>query len=185
MFKAVPRVALLSIAKKVIVAGLAGYTAIASVLLLRMKPQTILIGIDQYGTRVIREPGDRLLKKEKENFLKRFLALLYGYDSETFEKRVSESGDLMSDQLWSEKREEFERIGKQLKNEDLTQEVQVRELREVDDWTYQADVALKIRRKLTEATVKLRVELRIRPNPRRENNPYPYEVERYDEQQAL
>ena len=82
-------------------------------------------------------------------------------------------------------REEFERIGKQLKTEDLTQEVQVKELREVDDWTYQADLALKIRRKLTESAVKLRVELRIRPNPRRENNPYPYEVERYDEQQAL
>ncbi len=185
MFKKIPRIALLSIAKKVIVFGLVCYAGVASVLLLRLKPQTLIIGIDQYGTRIVREPGDRLLKKEKENFLKRFLALQYGYDTETFEKRISDSGDLMADQLWTEKRAEFDRIAKQLKTEDLTQEVQVTELREVDDWTYQADLALKIRRKLTESAVKLRVELRIRPNPRRENNPYPYEVERYDEQQAL
>jgi len=178
-------VAVLSIAKKAIVIGLVAYAGIASVLLLRLKPQTLLIGVDQYGTRIIREPGDRLLKKEKENFLKRFLALHYGYDSETFEKRISDGGDLMAEQLWTEKREEFERIGKQLKTEDLTQEVQVSELREMDEWTYQADLALKVRRKLTEAVVKLRVELRIRPNPRRENNPFLYEVERYDEQQAL
>lgn len=185
MFRTIPKVAILSLAKKVIVVGLVAYAGIASVLLLRLKPQTLLIGVDQYGTRVIRESGGRLLKKEKENFLKRFLALLYGYDSETFEKRISDGGDLMADLLWSEKREEFDRIGKQLKNEDLTQEVQVLELREIDDWTYQTDLQLKIRRKLTESVVKLRVDLRIRPNPRRENNPYPYEVERYDEQQAL
>ena len=166
--------------------GLAGsYIVVATVLLMRMRPEPILIGVDQYGTRVIRDSSDRLLKKERENFLKRFLTLLYNYDSASFEERISESGDLMSDALWSEKRDEFSKIGSQLKTEDLEQKATVSEPRELDESSYQADVELKVRRKLTESMVKLRVDLRLRQNQRNENNPYPFEVERYDEQQAL
>lgn len=184
MFRRPERVTVLSLAKKTMVMGLVLYGAATTVLLVRLKPQPLLVGIDAYGTRIIRESGDRLLKKERENFLKHFLALLYNYDSETFDKRISDGGDLMATALWKEKREEFERIARQIKTESVAQAAEVQELREVDDGAYQADLLIRVQRRLTETTVKLRVEIRIRPNTRRENNPYPYEVERYDEQQA-
>jgi len=185
MFRIKNRATIFSLSKKAVLGIAASYIVVATVLLLRMKPEPLLIGVDQYGTRVIRDSSDRLVKKERENFLKRFLTLLYNYDSTSFEERVSESGDLMSDALWTEKRDEFAKIASQLKAEDLEQKATVSELRELEETSYQADVALTIRRKLTENKVKLRVDLRLRPNRRNENNPYPFEVERYDEQQAL
>jgi len=174
MFRRIEKATVLSITKKLLLGSLVGYCAVATYLLIRLNPQPVLIGVDQYGTRVIRESGDRLLRKEKENFLKRFLALLYSYDSETFERRISDSGDLMTRTLWDEKKAEYGRIAGQLKAEPITQTVEVKELREVDAGTYQADLLLRVKRRLAESEVKLRVELRVRPSLRRENNPYPF-----------
>lgn len=185
MFRLKNKATAYSFLKKVVLGLAVIYIMVATVLLLRIRPEPLLIGVDQYGTRVIRDSSDRLVKKERENFLKRFLMLFYNYDSGSFEERISESGDLMSGALWAEKRDEFSKIARQLKAEDLEQKATVSELRELDETSYQADVALIIRRKLTESKVKLRVDLRVRPNRRNEKNPYPLEVERYDEQQAL
>lgn len=184
MFGSLNRVSLFSIARKALVAGLAIYGVIATVLLFRLNPKPILIGIDPYGTRIIREGGDRLIRQEKENFLKHFLALQYAYDSESFDKRISDCGDLMAEDLWGQKKIEFERVAKQLKAEELTQTVEIKELREVDAANFEADLVIHVKRRLNESTVKLRVDIKIHPNPRRENNPYPYEVERYDESQS-
>lgn len=184
MFKAINRLSLLSLARKVIFSGLAIYAVIATTLLFRLKPQPLIIGIDPYGTRIIREGGDRLIRQEKENFLKHFLVLQYSYDSESFDKRISDCGDLMAVELWVQKKTEFERLAKQLKSEELVQTVEIKELREVDPANFEADLVIRIKRRINESSVKIRVDLKIRPNPRRENNPYPYEVERYDENQA-
>ena len=184
MFKTIPRVAVLSIARKTVFTLLLAYGVLTTTLLLKLKPEPVLIGIDQYGTRVIRESNDRLLKKEKQNFIKHFFVLLYNFDQDTFEKRISESGDFMTEALWASKSKEFEQIAKQFKSEGLTQIGEIQELRELEDGVYQADISVKVHRKLTETTIKLRVEIKIRPNRRRQANPYPYEVERYDEQQV-
>lgn len=184
MFRRIEKATLLSIARRLICGGLLAYGVIATMLLFRLNPRPVLIGIDQYGTRVIRESGDRLLRKEKENFLKRFLALLYSYDAETFTKRVSDSGDLMTKALWEAKTGEFSRIAAQLKTDPLTQSAEIQEIREVDEATYQADLLVRVQWRLTESRVKLRVEIRVRPSLRRENNPYPFEVESYDESQS-
>lgn len=184
MFGSLRRISVLSIARKALLGGVAVYGVIATVLLFRLNPKPILIGIDPYGTRVIREGGDRLLRQEKENFLKHFLALQYSYDQATFEKRISDCGDLMAVDLWAQKKIEFERVAQSLRAEELTQTVDIKELREVDAQNFEADLVIHIKRRLKESTVKLRVDLRVHANPRRENNPYPYEVERYDENQS-
>jgi len=184
MFGSLNRVSILSIAKKALIAGIGIYAVIATILLFRLSPKPVLIGIDPYGTRIITEAGDRLIRQEKENFLKHFLSLQYSFDSESFDKRISDCGDLMSEALWVQKKVEFERLAKQLKAEELTQTVAIQEVREVDSANFEADLVIHVKRRLNESTVKLRVDLKIHPNPRRAANPYPYEVERYDENQA-
>lgn len=184
MFRSLKPVSLLAITRKALLAGLLAYSAIATVLLFRLKPVPILIGIDPYGTRLIRESGDRLIRQEKETFLKQFLTRIYSFDQANFASRISDSGELMAETLWSQKKEEFERLAEQLKAEELTQTVQIQELREVDTQNFEADLVIHIKRRLNQSAVKLRVELKIHANPRRENNPYPYEVERYDEIQT-
>lgn len=89
----------------------------------------------------------------------------------------------MAEDLWAQKKVEFERLAKQLKSEELTQTVEIKELREVDSSSFEVDLVVHVKRRLNESSVKLRVDLKIHTNPRRENNPYPYEVERYDESQ--
>lgn len=171
----------LSLLRKTLIFGLVIYSALLTIIMFRVKPHAILIGIDQYGTRVISAAGDRLLKKEKENFLKHFLALLYSYNEETFETRISDCGDLMTKVLWAAKKQEFLKLKEKLKTEPLTQIAEITELREIDQGEYEADVSLKIRRKLTENTIKLRVQIRVKSSARAENDPYPFEVENYDE----
>ena len=51
-----------------------------------------------------------------------------------------------------------------LKTDPLTQSAEVQELREVDEATYQADLLIRVQRRLTESKVKLRVEIRVRPS---------------------
>lgn len=184
MFRRIEIATVYSVAKRLMVLGLIGYGVVMTILMFRLSPKPILIGMDQYGTRVIRESGDRLFKREKENFLKRFLTLVYSYDPDTFEKRISDSGDLMTKNLWETKKAEFMRIATQLKTEPLAQMADVQELREVDDGTYQADLMLRVQKRLVESKIKLRIEIRVRPSLRRENNPYPFEVESYDESQG-
>ncbi len=167
MFGSLNRVSLLSIAKKALLGGLAAYAAVATVLLIRLNPKPILIGIDPYGTRIISEGGDRLIRQEKENFLKHFLSLQYAYDQATFQKRISDCGDLMAEELWVQKKVEFERVAAQLKAEELTQTVEIKELREVDAQNFEADLVIHVKRRLNESSIKLRVDLKMRANPRR------------------
>ena len=185
MFASPNRVSWLSIARKALMGGIVAYAVIATILLVRLNPKPVLIGIDPYGTRIITEGGDRLIRQEKENFLKHFLSLQYSYDQATFQKRISDCGDLMAVELWALKKIEFERVATQLKTEELTQSVDIKELREVDAQNFEADLVIHVKRRLNESSVTLRVDLKIRHNPRRENNPYPYEVERYDENQSV
>ncbi len=158
MFGSLNRVSFYSITRKALVGGLVAYGVIATVLLFRLNPNPVLIGIDPYGTRIIREGGDRLIRQEKENFLKHFLTLQYSYDSESFDRRISDCGDLMAEDLWTQKKVEFERLAKQLKAEELTQTVEIKELREVDSSHFEADLVMHIKRRLSESTVKLRVD---------------------------
>lgn len=182
MFKTIRPASLVSLAEKIVILGLLGYGALTSVLLLKLKPQPILIGIDQYGTRVLKESDDRLIKMERHNFVKKFIASQYNFNSENYVTRISESGDLFSRELWEEKQEEFSKIAEGLKAERLTQVTEVEDLREVDANTYQADLLIRVKNKLKEASARLRVTLKIKYAARREANPYPYEVESYDEQ---
>ena len=173
---------LVSLLKFVSIIGLMGYCLIASVLLLRPRAEPILIGIDSYGTRVIRSLDDRLIKQEKENFLKKYLTLQYNYDSENFESRISEAGDLMSKEFWIIKNPEFLKLSERLRQESLKQTALIQDIREIDPETYQADIEIHVHNKLKQSSVKLRIDLKISRNQRSEVNPYPYEVVSHDEQ---
>ncbi len=168
--------------KGILIAGVTGWALIATILLLKFQPQTLLIGIDQYGARLITTEDDRLLRVEKENFIKRYLHHAYTYTSQDFEGRMSQAGDLMTQHLWEEKKKEFSRIAREMKTQELTQTTTLQELRQVDPENFEADLQIKTKTRLQEATTRLRVGLKIKRTTRTKQNPYPYEVESYAEQ---
>ena len=164
------------------VISLISYSATISVVLFRMNPAPILIGIDPFGTRIIATQEDRLLKIEKENLLKRFILQLYNYDETNFDERISAAGDLMSVSLWEKRNPDFSALSKRLKNEPLSQKAKILDLREIDDRHYEADVSIGIRNRLKSVDLKLRIGIELKPSARSQTKPYPYEVATYDEQ---
>lgn len=183
MFKVEKPVQWISLLKKTIIIGVLGYCTITTFLLLRLKPDPILIGIDAYGTRLIVKADDSLLKIEKENFIKKFLSSFYNYDQDNFSARISESGDLMSRALWEKKRQDLAQTATRLKSEILSQTTKIQELRQIDDVTFEADLLVLVKDKLKEYPFKLRVELKLKRSTRTGINPYAYELEVLNEQQ--
>lgn len=155
-----------------------------SVLLLRNKPQTLLIGIDENGVRVIRDERDRLIAQEKLNFIKKYLSYSYTFDSRDYAERVTSAGNLMSGKLWEEKSPEFRKLSEEAKqNPDTAQEAIIEEIRFIDDYTFEADLSLKVSKKLKIIIVPIRVVLRIITHRRTVDNPYAWEVNSYVENQ--
>jgi phage-related protein len=95
---------------------------------------------------------------------------------------MTEAGNLMSTKLWEEKAPEFKKIREEAKNNpDTTQEAAIDEVRFIDDYTFEADLGLKISKKLKTFSVPLRVTLKIAPHLRTIDNPFSWEVTSYAE----
>lgn len=182
MIRTIKPQSLVSLWKKAVTFTLVGYAVVTTCLLVKLDFNPVVIGIDAYGTRVITTSDDRLIKKEKENFLKHFLTLQYNYDATSFEHNLHESGDLMASGLWDSKKEGFKKVSEGLKSEPISQKLVITDIRDVDGSSYEADLALEIERRLVKTSVTLRVTLKLKPRPRTTQNPFPYEVESYDEQ---
>ncbi|MBU6374591.1 MAG: hypothetical protein KGQ59_01225 [Bdellovibrionales bacterium] len=168
--------------KRLTILSLVAYGILTTVLLLKLDPRPLVIGIDPYGTRIVGSYGDSILKAEKENLLKRFLIYLYSYDETNFDDRISEVGEFMNSELWERKRAEFISISSRLKTEPLTQKARITDIREIDETHYEADLELAITNRLKKASLKLRVSVELKASPRRSSKPYPWEVITYDEQ---
>ena len=57
---------------------------VTSVYAFSKKSETLIIGIDQNGTRVVTEQEDPIFKTEAINFIRTFVSLSYNFDQETF-----------------------------------------------------------------------------------------------------
>jgi hypothetical protein len=182
MFPKMRAISFVSVLKKAVLVLLVSYCVLTTFLLWKLKPEPLIIGIDQYGTRIIKGSDDKLIKLERYNFVKKFLTDFYNFNSTNYTEVISQSGELLSLDLWEEKREEFLKISEGLKKESLSQVTKIEELREVDPLTYQADLSVKVMNRLREVSTNIRVTIKIKQSSRRASNPFPYEVERYDEQ---
>ncbi|MEK6705766.1 MAG: hypothetical protein AABZ06_08255 [Bdellovibrionota bacterium] len=152
------------------------WAAAASFWAYRSRPEIILIGLDEAGTRIITSAADPIIAKERIKFIREFLRGYYNYGANDYSQAISQVGSLMSDMLWREREGEFKRIAEQMSKTPLTQEARLFDLREVSEQEFEADIGLYIRSRLQERNVKYRVTLKIAPRKRNAENPYPLEV---------
>jgi hypothetical protein len=157
------------------------WASVATVLLVRAKPTTLLVGIDQYGARLITDQSDRLLKAEAENIAKRFVVTLLNYSAETFESQVSQAGDLISQKAWELRRDEFRKLSERLKGQEFSQSAKIQEVRQVSDLEFEIDVKVDSKSRLQTATTSLRYQLKLQPKKRTVENPSAFEVADYAE----
>lgn len=168
-----------------LVAVLSIYSITVSALLVTNRQQTIVVGIDQFGTRILGKNDDRLLKLEKHNFLTKFITHAYNYTSDTYSTELSAAGDLMSNALWDAKQSELRQINDKIKQHKLVQSSVTKDLREISQSSYQADLEITVKDKLNERKTSLRVDFTLSPNTRNTQNPFPFEVNNYVEQEIL
>lgn len=148
-------------------------TAIA----LRSNTKIILISLEEDGTRILRDGQDPALAKEKLNFLKEYLFYAYQYTEANYDRRITQAGSLMSDKLWKEKEEEFQRIWKKMKESPITQTARILDLRDLGEGYFEADIDVQIQSRLLERSTKTKVTLRIQPHKRTTENPYGWEIQ--------
>jgi hypothetical protein len=168
--------------RKLLAGCIVAWAITATIAVATRKDKTVVIGIDDYGTRLI-TGDDRILEKEKLHFIRHYLELAYNYEGQDYSSRISEAGSLMSDQLWAAKKEEFSTISEKMKSSDLRQESRITDIRMVEPTTYEADLKLVIFNKLKRTDVTFRVEIKLQPHKRTSENPYAWEVLQYAETQ--
>ena len=171
--------------KRALIFVLFVYATVITGLCLKLKPETVIIAVEDSGTRVVTNENDAALKKERENFLKKFVSLIYMYDATTFRPRISQAGDLMEKKLWQKHEDEFLKLSERLSTDELTQKVKILDLREIDPESYQADLEISVVRKLEEKKGRVTVELKVQKSKRQLLNPYDMEVTDYVERPLL
>lgn len=157
------------------------YSITVTVVLLKLDTRPIIIGIDSFGTRVVSNDQDPIVKAERVSFVKKFISNLYSYDETTFDDRISMVGDLMSDALWSEKKAEFKSLSDRLKTDTLTQKAIIQDIREIDESHFEADLKVTISSRLRQQQTEIRLRMELSESPRTTSKPYPWEVKNYAE----
>jgi len=152
------------------------WAVLASTFALRNNSKTILIGIDDSGSRLITETNDRILQSELKNFIKYFVDRYYMYDEKTYADQISAASDLMNPGLWESQKPKLLEIKEKLQKMPLVQLAEIESLDKVDNDKVEGVLNLIIKSKLTEHKVKLKIVLRISKSPRTEQNPWGYEI---------
>lgn len=160
-----------------LILGLIIWALVASVLALQNRKETLLIGIDERGSvKLITDKDDQFLQEEIKGFLNQFLELYYSYDENTFESRVARAADLFSDELWSEKQAELLALSEKLKKEPLAQSFELEVLDLIGTDKVEAVLNIKIKQRISEHKIKLKVNLVFDKRKRSIKNPWGFEL---------
>jgi len=159
-----------------LIAALSLWAMIASFFALKNNSKTILIGIDDNGSRIITETSDRILQNELKNFTKYFIEHFYSYDEKTYPDQMSSASDLMSPDLWESQKPKLLEIKEKLQKLPLVQIAEIENLDKVDSDKIEGLLNLTIKSKLSEHKVKLKITLKIAKAKRSEQNPWGFEI---------
>lgn len=152
------------------------WASISTIFALQNKSRTVLIGIDEVGTRIITESSDRLLQSELKNFLKSFLDLYYTYNETNFSARMGQATEFLSLDLWNSNKSKLLELDEKLKKASLTQFSEVESIDLLEPGRIEAILNLRIRSRLSENKVRLKVLLDYKRASRTERNPWGFEI---------
>lgn len=155
-----------------LIVSLLVWAFIASYFALLNRERTLLIGIDELGTRLIVESNDRILKNELTQFMRAFVNNYYGYDQNSFSEQISLAADLMTENLWETQKPKLLELKEKLAKFPLSQSPEILSLDLVDERTVEALIELKIKSKLVEQKVKIKVKYTVEKLKRTSQNPW-------------
>jgi hypothetical protein len=171
------RVLLLNvIIKAALVSGLFLWGVTATIYATSKESKTVLIGIDENGTRIIENKDDPLFKTEVVAFIRHFSLLLYNFDSQTYVENVGSASDLMSTELWEELEISLKAKRNVVDERHISHSGVVEQIIKSDDFQY--DVLLKgyEQRQLKRVERFIKLQLVLNRKDRTNINPWGIEV---------
>ncbi len=127
------------ITKSALVILLIVYSTITTIYALRMKAP-VLIAIEAGKARLVTETNVELQEKERLALVKEFVKYFTEYDSESFETRVGQAFDMVSDDVWKVYKDQFRQKLTELKGKDFSQQSRITKIELIDQRTYQVGV---------------------------------------------
>jgi hypothetical protein len=157
--------------------ALLGWAITVSVFLLRQKPETYLIAVDDSEPRIITEKNDQVLAKERLKMVGRFLYLYYSYDPQNVNDRIDDASKLMSTALWNRELNAVLSQIQKIKSDDTTQSIkQLYGVKEVRPLQFEAEIEIATKSRLKEGSIPVKITLTLEPRPRTTNNPWGYQI---------
>ena len=155
----------------ILIVSLFSWASVATGFAVGKKEKTLIIGIDEAGTRIISDSKDRLLQVELKQFFKYFLDQYYTYNGETFTERLGLATELMSTELWESEKSKLFELKTKLDKVPINQFSELESIDLVDQNKVEAILRIKIKSRLNEQIVKLKVILNFKKQERSESNP--------------
>lgn len=150
------------------------------------KSEMLIIGIDQNGTRIVTHEDDPIFKTEVVNFIRAFVSLSYNFDQETFTENAGKYSELLSLELWNQKKSDVIRAAEEIKKEPVQLSTIITKVAKDKDKEgrdlYKVYTEQTLTRRAKSEKIKYLLTVQItKVSKRTKDNPYGYEVTQLEE----
>ena len=181
MIKSITKASSFNLMKMMMFYGFVIYGLFITIAFIKVRPKPMVVWVTDGGTYLVIENTPELKKKERVNFVKKVLLYTYNFDETNFDDRMSTVGDMLSPETWEKKKPEWESVSIKTKTDPVTEKGSIRDLRQIDETHFEADLEISVNRRIKTDQLKIRANIEIAEKSRSENNPYPFEVVNYAE----
>lgn len=155
------------------------YSVTMTVFALRNIPEFKIVAIEPTGTRLVTNSTDKVIERERQEFVKRFIRLYTNYDSESFGETIGHSTDWMSDGAWSRIEQSFKEMKAQILEYKMVQISEITKLEQSDTNPLEFSSEVHTRQIYRGTSKKLNgtLILKLRVQKRTDLNPWGWEVD--------
>lgn len=157
--------------------GLFLWGVTATIYAVSKESKTLLIGIDENGTRIIENKEDPLFKTEVVAFIRHFTLLLYNFDSQTYIENVGSASDLMGADLWKELEASLKTKRDVVNERQISHSGVVEQIIKLDESSYEVVLRGFEQRQLKRVERLLKLQVSLNRIHRTNINPWGIEVE--------
>lgn len=152
-----------------------------SINIFKQSKKPFIIAIDNNGTRTVTELDDPIYKTEALVFIKNFAQNAYNFDVHNFMQRIGIVTNMMSDDLWKQKRTEILNLKDRIEKDEVSIEGHILEISKDELGVYHGLISLREKSRFQIKNHKLKVTWQLKQVPRAHTNPAGLEVESYEE----
>lgn len=155
------------------------YSIAITVMALRNIPEFKIVAIEPTGTRLVIDNTDKVIERERQEFVKRFIRLYTNYDSDSFSETIGHSTDWMSDGAWSRIEPVFKETKAQSLEYKMVQISEINKLEQSDANPLEFSAEVHTRQIYRGSSKKLNgtLILKLKAQKRTDLNPWGWEVD--------